>query len=292
MKNEYFDRIVSDWINIKIGAFCLAIFKKLERIEQELKTRYSKNRDPWGLEPTRAIADLKVVWPFYHYYFNVRVYGKENVKNKPYMIISNHTGQIPIDGMLICMAFATEIEAPRILRPLVERFLTSLPFLGRWSSEGGAVLGDRLNCLNLLKRGESVLVFPEGVKGIAKNTKDHYKLQRFTRGFLRMALAGEVEIIPIAVVGAEEFFPYVFQLKKLAKFLKIPAFPLSLNLIPLPSPVDIYIGEPYALPKGLNPDALDEELEPHLILIEQKIQQLTEHGLKNRRTLMQRLKNG
>lgn len=266
------------------------MFEKFEAIERELQNRYGKNRDPWGLEPSRAVADLKVIWPFYQFYFNVHVHGKENVLDKPYMVVSNHTGQVPIDGMLICTAFATEIENPRILRPLVERFLTSLPFLGRWSSEGGAVLGDRLNCLNLLKRGESVLVFPEGVRGIAKNTKDHYKLQRFTRGFLRMALASHVEILPIAVVGAEEFFPYVFQLKRIAKFLKIPALPLVANLIPLPSPIDIYIGEPYSLPEGLSPDALDEELEPHLMVIEQKIQELTQYGLKNRRTILQRLK--
>lgn len=266
------------------------MFKKFEPIERELENRYGINRDPWGLEPKRAVADLKVIWPFYRYYFDVRVHGKEKVQDKPYMVVSNHTGQVPIDGLLICTAFATELENPRILRPLVERFLTSLPFLGRWSSEGGAVLGDRLNCLNLLKRGESVLVFPEGVKGIAKNTKDHYKLQRFTRGFLRMALAAEAEILPIAVVGAEEFFPYVMHLKKVARLFKLPALPLSLNVVPLPSPIDIYIGEPYSLPKGLSPEALDEELEPHLIEIERKIQELTEFGLKNRRTLLQRMK--
>lgn len=106
-----------------------------------------------------------------------------------------------------------------------------------------------------------------------------------------MALAANAEILPIAVVGAEEFFPYVLQLKKLARLLKIPALPLSLNLFPLPSPIDIYIGEPYSLPGGLSPEALDEDLDPHLAIIEQKIQELTEYGLQNRRTLLQRLKN-
>lgn len=267
------------------------IFKnKFNKIESVLKERYAQDQDPWGLEPSRAIGDLKVIWPFYKYYFDVRVHGKEKVKDQAYMVISNHTGQIPIDGLLICTAFATELDQPKILRPLVERFLTSLPFLGRWSSESGAVLGDRTNCLNLLKRGESLLIFPEGVKGIAKNSKDHYKLQRFTKGFIRMALSSKVEILPIAVVGAEEFYPYVIHLKKLAKLFRLPAFPLSMNLFPLPSPVDIYIGEPYSLPHELSAEALDDELEPHLTNIENQIQKMIEDGLKNRRTIKERLK--
>lgn len=270
----------------------MVIFKqKFTKLEKALAARYSKERDPWGLEPKRAINDLKAIWPFYKYYFDVRLHGKENVEDKAYMVVSNHTGQIPIDGLLICTAFATELDHPKILRPLVERFLTSLPFLGRWSSEGGAVLGDRINCLNLLKRGESILVFPEGVRGIAKETKDHYKLQRFTKGFLRMALTSRVEILPIAVVGAEEFFPYVIHMKKIAKLLRIPALPLSLNLFPLPSPVDIYIGQPYMLPAELSAEALDEELEPHIIALEKKIEELTQEGLRNKRTIRQRLKH-
>ena len=270
----------------------MVIFKqKFTKLEQALAKRYSKERDPWGLEPKRAITDLKAIWPFYKYYFDVQMHGKEKIEDKAYMVVSNHTGQIPIDGLLICTAFATELEHPRILRPLVERFLTSLPFLGRWSNEGGAVLGDRVNCLNLLKRGESILVFPEGVRGIAKDSKDHYKLQRFTKGFLRMALSTKVEILPIAVVGAEEFFPYVFHLKKIAKFLKLPALPLSLNLFPLPSPVDIYVGEPYSLPNELSAEALDEELEPHIIALEKQIEQMTQVGLLKRRSMSQRIKS-
>lgn len=269
----------------------MVIFKqKFTKIEEALKERYSKERDPWGLEPARAINDIKAIWPFYKYYFDVKLHGKEKVQDLPYMVVSNHTGQIPIDGLLICTAFATELDKPKILRPLVERFLTSLPFLGRWSSEGGAVLGDRINCLNLLKRGESILVFPEGVRGIAKDSKDHYKLQRFTKGFLRMALSSKVEILPIAVVGAEEFFPYVIHMKRIAKLLRLPAFPVSANLFPLPSPVDIYIGDPYRLPDELSSEALDEELEPHIVALEKQIEQMTQAGLAHRRTMKERLK--
>ncbi len=265
-------------------------FSKLEKVLEE---RFKAARDPWGLDPARAISDYKIIYPFYKYYFDVKFHGKENVQEQTaYMVVSNHTGQIPIDGLLICTAFASELDHPIVLRPLVERFLTSLPFLGRWSSEGGAVLGDRTNCLNLLKRGESILVFPEGVKGIAKDRKDQYRQQRFTKGFLRMAIASKVEILPIAVVGAEEFYPYVFHLRKLAKLFKLPALPLSLNLLPLPSPVDIYVGAPYTLPKELSAEALDDELEPHLLAIEKEIARLTQEGLAKKRTIKNRLIKG
>jgi 1-acyl-sn-glycerol-3-phosphate acyltransferase len=264
--------------------------EKFNNLKLYLENRYKNSPDPWGLLPEKVINDLRLLWPLYHYYFDVKLHHQEMVEDRPYMVISNHTGQVPIDALLICTAFATELSHPRILRPLVERFLTSLPFLGRWSSEAGAVLGDRHNCLNLLKRNESVLIFPEGVKGIAKEASAFYHLQPFTKGFLRMAIAAKVEILPIAVVGAEEFFPFVFHLKKIAKFLKIPALPLSPNLFPLPSPVDIYIGKPYLLPNELSPDAMDDELEPHLLFIENEIERLTQEGLENRRTILNRIK--
>jgi 1-acyl-sn-glycerol-3-phosphate acyltransferase len=277
VKNEYF---------VSIG---IMFEENFNVIKTHLENRYKNSPDPWGLLPAKVISDLTIMWPIYRYYFDVKLHSQEIIEERPYMVISNHTGQVPIDALLICTAFATQLSKPRILRPLVERFLTSLPFLGRWSSEAGAVLGDRHNCLNLLKRGESVLVFPEGVKGIAKETSNYYHLQPFTKGFLRMAIAAKVPILPIAVVGAEEFFPFVYQLKKIANLLRIPALPLSPNLFPLPSPVDIYIGKPYLLPSELSPDALDDELGPHILHIEKEIELLTKEGLQNRRTLLKRI---
>lgn len=266
-------------------------FKHLKNV---LKERYSKTPDPWGLKPESAIRDLKIIWPFYHYYCDVRVHElSESPINtlKNFIAISNHTGQIPLDGLLICTAMACEFDPPIVLRPMVERFLTGLPFLGLWSQEGGAVLGDRQNCIELLKRGESVLVFPEGVSGIAKSTKDFYKLQKFTRGFVRMALTAKVPIVPIAVVGAEEFFPYVYHSKFLAKILNVPALPLSLNLIPLPSPIDIYIGAPYELPDNLSPDSTDHELDLVVNELETRVKTLMEEGLKKKRTIPHRGKS-
>ena len=76
----------------------------------------------------------------------------------------------------------------------------------------------------------------------------------------------------------------------MAKWLHVPAVPLSLNLFPLPSPVDIYIGDPYTLPSELSAEALDDELEPHIIALEKKIEELTKAGLEKKRSIKERLK--
>ena len=260
--------------------------KKLDHIFSMLSERYPYGDDPWGLSLGTIRRTLERGWFLYEKYFRVRVHGKKNVQDRPLMVVANHTGQIPLDGALIGAAFLVEIDPPRILRAMVERFVLQVPFLNPWSAQCGGVLGDRQNCLRVLARGESILVFPEGVRGISKNTRDYYRMAHFSRGFFRMALtAGNVEILPVAVIGAEEMFPYVLQLEKLAKMLGLPALPLSINLLPLPSPIDIYIGSAYPLPKNLSPNAPDDQIDFHVNQIQKQIERMIGIGLNQRRAL-------
>lgn len=258
--------------------------QKLKKIENSLDQRYPSGSDAWGLKLDRAKNSLEWIYPFYKHYFRVRAFGTHNVKpESAYIVVSNHSGQIAIDGMLISTCFVSDVEPPRILRAMVDRFFTAIPFLGPWAAEGGAVLGDRQNCIGLLKRNESVLVFPEGVEGITKSPKDFYQLKSFTHGFYRMALATNTPILPISVIGAEEFYPYVFHARSLAKKLGLPALPLSPNLIPLPSPVDIWIGEPIYAKNHLFADSPDKEISEEVYKVEKVIKDMIKHGLENRR---------
>jgi 1-acyl-sn-glycerol-3-phosphate acyltransferase len=105
---------------------------------------------------------------------------------------------------------------------MAERFLATLPFISSLSAKVGAILGDRENCKYLLARDESILVFPEGVKGISKPTSLFYKLQPFTAGFYRIAVENKVNILPISVIGAEEMYPKVYHSLFLARLSKSP----------------------------------------------------------------------
>ncbi len=258
---------------------------------KNLDLKYRDINDPWGLELQKIKSSLKYVYPIYKNYFKTEVHGNLEVEDKPYMVVSNHSGQIAIDGVLIGISFLDKINNPRILRPLVERFVIKLPFLADWFQAHGAVLGDRENCMNLIKNGFSPLVFPEGMKGISKNTDRFYKLQDFSEGFLRMALKGGVSILPVAVVGAEEFYPYVYHSKIIAKIFKLPTFPITpffpllgpLGAIPMPSPVDIHIGSPIDLPDNLDYNSSSNMLYPCLKQIKDTIQKMVDEGLATRR---------
>jgi 1-acyl-sn-glycerol-3-phosphate acyltransferase len=264
--------------------------KENERVYLALKDRYGKNKDPWGLNPEKSKSTLKIATPLYRDYFKTRVFGAEKVENKPYIIVANHTGQLPFDGMIVTCAFLLDVLPPRVLRTMMERFVTTIPFFSSFVTQNGGVLGDRTNCSELLKRGESVLVFPEGVRGISKNTNKYYDIQTFTKGFYRLALKNNVEILPIGVVGAEEFYPMTYHPKLLAKALGLPSLPLTpgliagpLGMLPLPSPVDIHIGNPIKVNTEISLSSNEEGIESEVNKVKDEVERLVQAGLKVRR---------
>lgn len=248
-----------------------------------LRLRYQDYRDPWGFNLDACEKTLRRALPLYRKYFKVRVFGQEHVADVPYLVVSNHSGQLPIDGMLLNIAFAMDINPPRVLRAMVERFMAQLPFLGDMAAQTGAILGDRSNCEYLIDHNESILVFPEGVRGTSKSTFNYYRLQPFTHGFYRIALQKHTPILPVAVIGAEEMFPFVWQAKAFARMLSLPALPLSANYFPLPSPVDIHIGKPIEVPTDLSPEAPEKDIKEQVLKVESYIKKLMAVGLKHRR---------
>lgn len=257
-------------------------FKITEAFNQ-LRVRYKDYKDPWGFNLELCESTLRKLMPLYRSYFKVRVFGQENIQDKPYLVVSNHSGQLPIDAMLITIALAIDIQPPRVLRAMIERFMAQLPFLGDLTAQTGSILGDRANCEYLIDHGESILVFPEGVRGVSKNTPEYYKIQPFSQGFYRIAIQKKTPILPVCVIGAEEMFPLVVHAKKLASLLKLPALPLSANLLPLPSPIDIYIGKEIEIPENMNPESSDKDIKENVFHIENTIKKMLIHGLAHRR---------
>jgi hypothetical protein len=73
--------------------------------------------------------------------------------------------------------------------------------------------------------------------------------------------------------------------------LKLPALPITplfpfagpIGVLPLPSPIDIYIGRPYPIHGKIAKDANDKEIQEHILQLEDRIKVMIHRGLLKRR---------
>ena len=158
--------------------------------------------DSWGFHMGTAKIALLVCKFFYQHYFRVCTFGIKNVPTGKVMLVANHSGQIPIDGMLIATAMVLEADPPRVLRSMVEYWAPTLPFIGTFFSRVGQTTGTPDNCLRMLKKNYSILVFPEGAPGCGTTWNKRYQLQSFGTGFMRLALDAQAPIVPVTLLAA------------------------------------------------------------------------------------------
>lgn len=222
---------------------------RLARLDVELN---SAGFDRWGLHPATLKRLTPLLYLLYKKYFRVETSGLENLPSGRILFIGNHGGQIPLDAMMAGLALFLESEPPRIARAMVERWVPTVPFVSSLFTRIGAMIGDPANCRELLMHDQTVMVFPEGVRGSGKLFKDRYQLQRFGTGFMRLALEAKAPIVPVAIIGTEETYPSVYNFSMLAKMMGAPYFPITpffpllgpLGLLPLPSKVTVRFGAP------------------------------------------------
>ncbi len=240
--------------------------------------------DPFGMSRDHLRGAIRVARFLYRNYFRASAFGVENIPLTGRAIfVSNHSGQLPFDGLVISAATFLEPAAPRLVRSMVEYFVPSVPFASYLFARWGQIVGTPENCRRLLAAEEAVLVFPEGARGISKPFSQRYQLAEFGKGFMRLALEMQAPIIPIAVIGAEEQAPAV-NLRPLAKLLGLPAFPLVPYppFVPLPLPVKyrLYFGEPMRFIG--DPDEDDDVLSTQVRSVRDRIQTMIHQGLRAR----------
>ena len=190
---------------------------------------HSEETDEFGADPRFA----ETLGPFFEFlyavWWRVEATGIEHVPaSGPGLVVANHSGVLPYDGMMVKLAIRHEHPARRECRMLALDMFALLPFLAPLLAKTGEVRANPENAERLLRQGELVGVFPEGVKGVGKHFKDRYKLARFGRGgFVRLALRTGAPIIPCAVVGAEEIHPVVGKADWVGRPFGLPYFPIT-----------------------------------------------------------------
>ncbi|BCB85447.1 lysophospholipid acyltransferase family protein [Phytohabitans suffuscus] len=249
--------------------------------------------DEFGFDP--ELTDhvfYPVLRRLYHDWFRTEVFGLENLPDDGAgLVVGNHSGTVAMDALMLSIAVHDGHPKARHLRLLGADLVFRVPVLSELTRKSGGTVACNPDAERLLSSGELVGVFPEGFKGVGKHYRDRYKLQRFGRGgFVSAALRTGTPIVPVAIVGAEEIYPILGDLKPLARLLKLPYFPVTptfpwlgpLGLVPLPSKWLIEFCPP--IPTA---DLVDYADDPMVIFnladqVRETIQQTLHHLLEKR----------
>ncbi len=133
-----------------------------------------------------------------------RIYGREHIHpGKAYIYLSNHTSYLDIPG--VCLT------VPKQIRPLAKKELLKIPVLG-WIIDHASVIVDRSSnesrrksmehLKDVLRRGISILIFPEGTQN--RTTEP---LQPFYDGAFRIAIEMQQPILPMVILNAGKLMP-------------------------------------------------------------------------------------
>jgi 1-acyl-sn-glycerol-3-phosphate acyltransferase len=250
--------------------------------------------DDFGFDPQWTESFIAIFKSLYRDYWRVETSGVENVPaTGRALLVANHAGVLPWDGTMIKTAVFTEHSHPRHVRALVASQFMGMPVMSWFLRRSGQAVGHPDDTRRLLERDELVLVFPEGTRGTGKGFRERYRLRRFGRGgFVATAIRTQAPIIPVSVVGSEEIYPMVADLRPLARLFGLPYFPVTpfwpwlgpLGVIPLPSKWRIQFHSPVEV-SHLPAKAADDQ---HLVMaladeVRDTIQQGIYDNLKLRR---------
>lgn len=159
-------------------------------------------------------------------FFRMKVHGLENFPGEGgVMLVSNHASNVdpPLVGCFL----------PRPIYTLAKAELTSIPLFGPFLVRGCYAIPLRRvgvdrramkKCVDLMKGGEIVSMFPEGTR-----TWDG-ELQRGKPGSAMIAVQSGATCVPVYIDGSYRVWP-------------------RWRWYPLPRKIDIYYGEPFELPE-------------------------------------------
>ncbi|HEY6724049.1 MAG TPA: lysophospholipid acyltransferase family protein [Polyangiaceae bacterium] len=255
--------------------------------------RRAEHIDDFGHDPVYERKLAPILDFLCQRYFRCETQGVDNIPAEGRcLVVANHSGTLPLDGVMLRRAVRLRHAAKRELRWLAEDFIFYLPFLGVLMNRLGAVRACQENAQRLLMEESVVVAFPEGTKGVKKLFRQRYQLQRFGRGgYIRLCLRTGTPIVPCAIIGAEETNPLLFRLEQLPRLIGWPYLPVTptfpllgpLGLLPAPTKWKIIFGEPLDFEQYGPADANDHVLVGRLSeQVQSAIRDMLARGLAER----------
>jgi 1-acyl-sn-glycerol-3-phosphate acyltransferase len=203
--------------------------------------------DPYGIRKEDLAWSYTTLRFFYEKYFRVTVEGAHHIPPRGRaMLVGNHSGGWAVDGMMVAASCFFELEPPRLVQSMADKFMNRMPFVSAITSRTGNFVGLPENAAHLLEHDRLLMVFPEGARGTAKLYWERNSLLEFGSGFMRLAMKTNTPIVPFAFVGGGDAIPTIMNLYRLGKKLGVPYVPVTPYglAVPRPVPLEIYFDEP------------------------------------------------
>lgn len=235
----------------------------------------------FGFRFDTALRCFRITSFFYRRWFRVECDGVDRLPAGACLLVANHGSHVfDWDGAMLLTAALLEPDVPRLVHGMALHRLMEMRFLGTIARSMGAVDGNRPACEALVRAGAAVLTFPETVKALAKPFRDRYRLRPFGQGFMHVALATRVPVVPVAVIGSEEEAPLLANPRWLARLVNTPVAPITPGvLVPLPTKYRIHFGAPLEFTGPATPDTVAR----HVRHVESAVAGLVADGLARRR---------
>ena len=245
-----------------------------DQVQKRIPTADLDERDPDYIRET-----LPGLWLLASFYFRADVKGLEKIPAEgPVLLVGNHSGgNVTPDTLVFSLAFATYFGVERRFFQLAHNLVLTMPGLG-YLRKYGTVAASPENADKALSSGAALLVYPGGDYEVHRPSWESGKVDFGGRkGFIRLALAKDVPIVPVVSIGGQETAlflsrgEWLARLLRLDKIFRLKVLPISLALpwglnvgdmfghIPLPAKISVQVLPPIHLRRefGRDPD-IDE----------------------------------
>lgn len=210
---------------------------------------------------------LPRLWLAASVWFRAEVNGLEKVPDEPVLFVGNHSGGAGVpDTFVFLLAYNTWFTVEgRPVYALGHEIVTSLPGIGTLARKFGVVTAEPESAAQVFAADASALVYPGGDVEALRPWRDRHKIVFNNRkGFLRIAHANKVKIVPVVATGGHDTFFVLNDGRRTAKrfgfdkLLRVKSLPISFSLpwgflpgdlphIPLPAKIRIQVLDPIDL---------------------------------------------
>jgi 1-acyl-sn-glycerol-3-phosphate acyltransferase len=220
------------------GGFYLALLIRWVRLGFRAPRSTVDTIDP---RYQQAFRD-ELLTPILQHYFRAELHQVENLPSSGRLLVAlNHAGMcFPWDflglGVLLGQARGW------VVQPVAHGLFFDHPWLRWWLPAGwsqvlGGVRAERDSfeaAVQAIAQGDdnTLLYAPEGWRGLAKGWGNRHSLTTFDPSFVKLSDRYQIPILPVVCLGSEWLHPWTYNVEKLARWLKLPLFPVSPLMVP------------------------------------------------------------